>query len=372
MCADKRRSILVRVLVYGMSDNMGGIESYILNYYRHMDHQLISFDFVTDYTHIAHENLLKDWGCAVYHIPKKKAHIAAHIRELRKLLQQHAAYDLLYCNVISASVLITLLGTRHTSVHTPIVHSHNDSAHHILSHVICKNLLRFKRLEAFACSYEAGKFMFGNRKFRVINNAIEVDSFRRSSRAQSELQRECAITDSQLIVGHIGKFCYQKNTLFLLHVFAKLVEIQPNSVLLLVGEGEDYDKVKALIKLLDIEKQVRLLGRRSDIPDLLQVMDVFLLPSRFEGFPLVGVEAQAAGVPCLFSSEITQAIAITDLVEFQSLKASPEVWAASICSVAEKGKDHTAYKDIIEAGYDIAHEAQALEQLFIQLKGHNV
>ena len=154
----------------------------------------------------------------------------------------------------------------------------------------------------------AGDWLYGKKtKYTVFNNAIELDKFVYNEQIRNRIRKQYHIED-KYVIGHVGRFCYQKNHDFLIDIFEKVHEREKDSVLLLIGEGELEDEIKAKVHRLGLDECVIFAGTCNNVNEMYQAMDVFVLPSRYEGLPVVGVEAQAAGVPCLFSSNITSEI----------------------------------------------------------------
>ena len=168
-------------------------------------------------------------------------------------------------------------------------------------------------------------------------------------------------------MGHVGRFSYQKNHEFLIEIFNEIHKILSEAELLLIGDAvEDktyLNKAKQKVKDLGLEENVKFLGIRNDVPELMQTMDCFVLPSRFEGLPMVGIEAQAAGLPCYFSDVITEEVKITDLVNFISLNKSPKFWAKEVIKSRNFKRKDISNK-IIEAGFDINTEINKIEKFY--------
>ena len=211
--------------------------------------------------------------------------------------------------------------------------------------------------------------MFGeNKKFTIIHNAIDSKNYKFDLEKRDNLRKSLNI-ENKFVIGHVGRFAYQKNHKFLINIFYELQKIEPTSVLMLVGSSVNDDqfiiKAKEQVKKLNIENKVLFLGMRNDVPDLMQAMDCFILPSSFEGLPLVAVEAQSAGLKSYLSDVITDEVKITDLVEFISLKESPEHWAKQILSNRNYiRKDMT--DEVKKAGYDIKTEIKKIEKFYLE------
>ena len=207
--------------------------------------------------------------------------------------------------------------------------------------------------------------MFGGAPYEIVNNAIDTDIYAYSSTRRGEKRQELSISD-ELVVGHVGRFNQPKNHPFLLEIFAALLKKEPNTVLLLVGGGEDMPKMQNKAQALGIAENVRFLGIHSDVADLMQAMDVFVFPSLYEGLPVTMVEAQASGLPCVISDKVPPECIITDgLVDVMPLSASPELWADKI--LEKRGFPRTDRRDEIAAhGFDITTEAVKLQKFYLE------
>jgi glycosyltransferase involved in cell wall biosynthesis len=221
----------------------------------------------------------------------------------------------------------------------------------------------------FACSKDAGRWLYGKNAdskydITIINNAIDTEKFIFNPEVREKYRKDLGIS-GKFVIGHIGRFSPQKNHGFLIDIFSEVVKKNNDSVLLLVGDGELRGEISQKIDKLGLSKNVILTGIRSDIPQLLWSMDAFVLPSLYEGFPVVGIEAQAAGLPCFFSDQITAAAKITQNVHFINLLYSPGDWACEIIQ-------HTAgyvYPDtsaqLKASGFDVKEATNRLQELYL-------
>ncbi len=359
-----------RILVYGMTSNRGGIESYLMNYFRRLVLKGIVFDFVTDYQEIAYKEEIEELGGKVYFIPNRRDGLLKHMKSLRNILLEHEEYKSVYFNILSASEVFTVLSAVGVKGVKRIVHSHNNSVKTIGRHKVLRPLLTKISDVKLACSDEAAEFMFGSKSFRchevkIIFNAIDVGKYQFDSKIRREVRDSLKLTENTFVVGHVGRMCHQKNSLFLLKIFNHIYKQNNNAVLLYVGDGEDREKVENAIEQYEIKENVLLLGMRNDVNELMQAMDVFLLPSRFEGLPVVLIEAQAAGLQCICSDRFTKKSDITGNVQFISLDKNVDYWTEAVMDRCEiERKDTTDM--ITKSGFNIVHEVNKLE---IILKG---
>lgn len=353
-----------KVLVYGMTGNPGGIESYLLNLVQKVEYG--TFDFVTDFPQIAYSTNLKELGCDIYYIPAKRTHPIEHLKALSKILKSHPEYKCIYFNILDAGAVFTMLPV-YFSKRINIVHSHNGAANKMWLHKLCQPLLNKISQHKVACSYLASDYMFG-KKYRknvlIVPNAIDIEKFRFKENQRIITREELQLED-RFVLCHIGRMSYQKNPFGLLDIFAAVLQKNPSAILLYIGVGELEKTIVEYAEKRKIEKSIRFLGVRKDIPALLSASDVFLLPSFYEGLPIVGVEAQASGIPCVLSDAVTKEVDITKNIVFCSLNSPPEKWAEVILQT--KGRPRSDFTEEIKAaGYDMKHSSEAYNKL-IQL-----
>ena len=346
----------------------GGVESVIMNYYRHIDHSKIQFDFICDEdsTRIPYEEI-KKLGGRVFLVPKYQK-LPKYLKALEKLFKENK-YRIVHANINTLSVF-PLYAAKKAGVPVRISHSHSTSNIKEWKRNLIKNLLRpFSKRYAtdyFACSELAGRYLFGNKTFdrgevKIVHNAIDIDKFKFDEVARKKLRKEFGIKDSTIVVGHVGRFVQTKNHIFLLDVFKEYHEKNQDSKLLLVGSGPLEDKIKKKVEKLDLKESVLFLGQRDDVNKLYSVMDVFCLPSLYEGLPVVGVEAQAAGLPCVFSDKITNNIILDDNSRMLSIKKSRHHWPKYIESVELNNKQRTNIK--LNKEFNIGYTCNSLYEI---------
>ena len=290
----------------------GGVESVIMNYYRHLDHTKIQFDFICDEdsTRIPYDEI-KKLGGRVFLVPKYQK-LPQYLKALEDLFRKNH-YRIVHSNVNTLSVF-PLYAAKKAGVPVRISHSHSTSNVREWKRNIIKNILRpFSKKYAtdyFACSELAGRYLFGDKTFdrgevKIIHNAIDLDKFKFDPEARKKLRKELGIDDETIVIGHVGRFVQTKNHQFLIYTFKKYHNKNPNAKLLLIGTGPLEEKIKAKVKKHNLEDSVLFLGQRNDTNKLYSVMDIFCLPSLYEGLPVAGIEAQAAGLPCVYSDKVT-------------------------------------------------------------------
>ena len=362
------------ILQIGMTRNIGGLETYLIQQFEHINGNNLKYDFVniTAEYEIVFSDKIKQKKSNIYNICSRHKNPIKHYYQWIRLLLNRK-YDVIVLNSNSLEYVYPLVIAKIFGINRRIMHSHNTCWERNLGFFrkllvkFNKLLLNFSATDYWACSELAGKWMFGNKKFKIIHNAIDTNVFKFNEESRNVVRKELGITNEKFVIGHVGRFSYQKNHDFLIDIFYEVCKISPQVELLLIGDVVDdrrfLDETKEKVKKLGLEQNVKFLGLRKDVPKLMQAMDCFVLPSRFEGLPLVGVEAQSIGLPCFFADIITKELKITDLANFISLNSSPKYWAKEIikCKNIER-RDKS--KKIIEAGYDINTEIKKIEKFF--------
>jgi glycosyltransferase involved in cell wall biosynthesis len=342
----------------------GGAEAIVMNWYRHIDRDKVQFDFLIRSNVNIFADEIEKLGGRVYIMPPYPSCYFANKRETTRFFKEHAndyagihvhGNALLYVNVFNIA--------KKYGINMRIFHSHSIQTNFKYLPIHIYNRCRINNLatDFFACSQAAGEWAFKSRPYIVINNGIETDRFVYNEADRIRTRESLGIIDEK-VYGHVGRFVPVKNHNFLLEVFEKILRRDDNSLLLLVGEGELLDNVKQLAKEKGISKRIIFTGRRRDIPALMNAMDVFVLPSHYEGLGIVAVEAQASGLPVLLSDNITKDVKMTSCVDFLPLTDS-EVWAERCIDLSNISRTNTQ-EAIINSGYDISSSTKILEEYY--------
>lgn len=376
---ENERKYPIRVLHRGMSYNKGGIETFIMNLYRNIDKTKVQFDFlVPEGMNIAFEDEIIAMGGRIYKVicGIRNNPIKGLFYD-RQFFRHHPEISVLHVHDCSAANLRLMKTARKMGIKTRILHSHNND---YLVRLNKRQLWIEKRnkrhldkiaTHLFACSKEAGEFMFDEKSFTVVRNAIEPRTFMFSQYKRERLRKELGI-DKQIVVGCVARLDYQKNHLFLLDVFAEYNRLVSNSILLLIGEGNLYQEVHNKICELGLDRNVLMLGMRDDVPDLLNCMDVFVLPSLSEGLGIVFIEAQINGLPCLASDNVPKESNILGKIEYKSLSDSTENWARSIVKLTQGTKREVDLAEIQDKGYDMYYESKKIEDFYLNCREKGV
>lgn len=358
--------------VFGKLD-CGGAETMIMNLYRNIDRSLIQFDFIVHSQQEGYyENEIKELGGKIFRVPRYNGlNLYQYYRQWTKFFAENPEYRVIHSHVRSTAAIFLYIARRKGII--TISHSHSTSSGKGLKAVV-KSIqqypLRFICDYYFACSKEAGRWLYGEKvlqseNFLILNNAIDAKKFTYSVNTRDKIRKEFNLKD-EFVIGHIGRFEYEKNHRFLIDIFKEIVSIEPNSKLLLVGDGILRNEIENQIKLYGIENKVILVGIRSDISQILQGMDVFVFPSHFEGLGIVAIEAQAAGLKTICANTIPKEAYITENFLYIDLRESHKKWAQKILKYNDRYERYNMYNEIYKAGYDIHQNVEYIQEFYLK------
>lgn len=364
----------IRVLQVVTYMQRGGLETMLMNYYRNIDRSQVQFDFLVHRDFEAdYDSEILELGGKIHRLPVLNPFGKRYLKELDQFFINHPEYQIVHSH-LDCLAGIPLKYAKKNGVPVRIAHAHNSNQTKNLKYPIklfCRRNITGNANHLFACSEEAGKWMFQGAEFDVLHNAIDAEKYSYNSEIRDKVRKQFGFQDHTLVLGHVGRFMPQKNHSFLLDIFQAVLKEKEDSMLLLVGEGELEEEIKKKADQLGIREKVVFTGVRSDVPDLLQAMDVFILPSLYEGLPLVMVEAQAAGLPCLISDMVPEECRKTKgLVVQVPLRASTEKWAKIIMK-AGKIKRRNTFEEIKAERFDIKENARQLQKFYLNLSDQN-
>lgn len=353
-----------RILQIVTHMNRGGLESMIMNYYRKIDRTRFQFDFLVHRDHKgSYDDEIKSLGGNIYHVPNLNPFSPSYFRALRKFFSEHN-YNTVHCHLDCMSAY-PLKIAKECGIKQRIAHAHSSSQDKDIKYpvkLIARKLIPFYATKLLACGKAAGDWMFSGHEYTIINNAIDTDAYKFSPEIRKDVRHELGIPDDKFVIGHVGRFCKVKNHSFLLEIFEIFQEEHPNSMLLLVGDGELRTFIERAVKERGLTGKVLFTGIRTDVNSLMQAMDVFVFPSIYEGLPVTLVEAQASGLPCYVSDSVPVECNITDKITFVSLKNSAKLWADLIFS--KNNNRYYFFDKIKDLGFDVKENIQILEFLY--------
>ncbi len=364
----------IRVLQFPIANAKGGITQYALKNWEFIDKSRFQFDFATLSKKLDFEQELTEQGCKVHYIScYAEDDEKQFIKEIEKIFDE--GYDVIHLHTSYwKTFLVEELAIKY-GIPKIIVHSHSTMID-ILDDKKRKEaiIIHNERKKQFstllatdfcACSQIAGHWLFGEQipknKIRIMKNAIDVNEFSYNIDVRKKYRKKFGL-DGCFVLGHVGRFVFQKNHDFLIDIFKNVSEKISDAVLVLIGTGKLEEKIRGKVKLYGLEDKVVFMGKRNDVNYLLQAMDLFLLPSRFEGLPIVLVEAQTSGIKCLASSVITNEVAITNNIGF--LSSNINEWSERIVYYSKGYKRVKNDEMITKAGYNIRNQIKKVEQLY--------
>lgn len=318
-------------------------------------------DFLTYFVgdeHICKE--VESLGGKIHVAPSRLRNPIGYIRFVAGLIRREG-YSIVHCHGNSCTLAIDLLAAKLGGAKVRIAHSHNSQCKFSLLHKLLRPLFNRLYTHAMACGEEAGRWLYGKKPFTVVRNAIDARAFAFDAELRQKLRCEFGC-ENRTVIGNVANFHEIKNHAFLLRAFAEAVRRNPDLMLMLVGDGVLRESMEQLAAELGISDSVRFLGLRTDVPQLLQMMDAMVLPSLFEGFPTVALEWQCAGLPVLLADTITPDCAFTRSVRFIPL--NEEAWTDALLdvpSIDRAAASRSGITALTQAGYDLTAAAKSLQ-----------
>ena len=358
-----------RVLHVIQKMGYGGIETLIMNIYRNIDRTKIQFDFAKNTEEKGeYEEEIEKLGGKIYKLPKRRNHFLFYKKAWNQFFKEHQGeYSTIHMHVSSLTDIQPLISAKKYGVKNRLIHSHNTFQKGILHNIlnrVHRVYIRKYATKLLACSTEAGEYCFGNQKFEVIKNGIDSKKYIYNDDTRKKIRSMLNMPEEILALVHVGRFSEQKNHTFLIDIFKEIYNRNKNARLFLVGDGVLKESIETKVKELKLQDKVIFLGTMDNVNEILQAMDAFLLPSLHEGLPVVGIEAQAAGLPIYISDTVSPEVKITNLVTFYPLQESAENWAKNILNTIDTKKRSNTQSQIIQAGYDIVNTAKTLEKYY--------
>ena len=378
----------IRILnVVGRMDR-GGIETLIMNVYRQIDRSKVQFDFLAHYgkENADYNEEIRALGGRIYEMPVIKSttktyygRFFTYCRALKKFFKEHPEYHVVHGHMTNTAAIYMPIAKKYGKVTHTIAHSHLTQTQKTVSRLaalgtdVLRAPIRKEATDYFACSEMAALWLYKQEdldagRVHIIPNGVHTEKFDYNPEKRQAVRRDLGVEDA-IVLGHVGRFFPQKNHSQLLDIFCHYHAVHPNAVLLLVGEGELQEEMRQKAERLGLGDSVRFLGLRSDVEDLMQAMDLFLMPSLYEGLPVVGIEAQAAGLPMVVSTEITEELNITGQVHFVPLAEAPDVWAKVIDDTIGRYERASTVEMMKKAGYDIETTAAFLQDFYLEKHG---
>lgn len=345
----------------------GGLTTVMMNYYRAMDKTGLQIDFAS--TNDPPKVLLDELkvnGSKYFNLGNRKKRLPRYLKNLKAVLI-NGHYDVIHVNGNSANMAFELMVAKKCGVLVRIAHGHTTQTNHAILNKLLKSAFKMSYTHAVAVCSKAGNWLYDGEKYEILKNAINVKKYQFNETVRKQIRSELSIED-KCVIGHLGKIYEPKNHDFLIDIFYEIKKLNKTACLLLVGDGELKDKIKSKCEHLNLE-DVIFTGMVSNVYDYLQAMDVFVFPSLWEGSPLALIEAQASGLPCLVSSNVTKDAKCTNNTVYMNLAEGTEVWAKKAINIGQILPCRTGILDEIRhSGYDIQTEAKKLRMIYLNEK----
>lgn len=372
---DRVNNVMYKVLVFGMTTNMGGIESFIMSYYKRFDRTKIHFDFLCN-THekIAYEDDLQKLGSKIFKVSMRSKHPIKYHKEINHFFKKHAsAYDCVWVNVNSLANIDYLKLAKKYGIKRRIIHSHNsqnmDGKLRELLHFYHKKRITDFATDFWACSPLAAKWFYEDNllpQVEIIKNAIDLKRVKFDKQKRVKI-REKYNLENNLVIGNVGRLHFQKNQVFALDLLKNLIKENPNIKMVFVGNGPDKEELVKKVNNLNLGKHVIFAGIQKDISGWLSTFDLFLFPSKFEGLPIAGLEAQGNGLPIVASENaIPKEAALNDNLAILSLEDNTEKWCDAILKYSNLSRINSKKieNNFKKFGYEINAAVPILENKF--------
>lgn len=356
------------IVMGGNCMGVGGIESMVINYYRRLDKSKLQIDFVFFGEGIGlYDEEIYQNGGRIFHLPIKSKHPIKSQRMMKQLLLDRK-YDIVHAHLNAAGIYSALKIAKKCNIGVRISHAHSTNhgtqsrLRWLINDHARKKIVKYTT-HNFACSDKAGDWYYGSEPYTIVPNAIDTKRYIFDAQKRDALRKEAG-AEGKFVIGHIGSLGYPKNQSFILETFACLQSVLPESLLWIVGDGPDRAALEAKAAELGIADKTVFFGQKNDVSGFYRAMDVFMLPSFFEGFPVVIAEAAAADLPCLVSDTVTKTVAVADNIVMKDINEGAEAWAEKVAEFSgHSRRDNTRL--IIESGFDIDDQAAKLEQFYL-------
>ena len=366
----------IRVLHNIVLMDAGGIETLVMNVYKHIDRERLLFDFLVHRPQegVYDKEILEYGGKIFRTCPFNPLHINQYKKECMQVFAEHPEYKVFHAH--QELCLWPLQYAKQMGVPTRIAHSHNAKSVINLKYFFFlyeKMFIKNYCTDMFMCSPLAGEWTFGKKavsegKVKFIKGNIETERFKFDETVRREVREELGVGD-RIVIGRVGRFMQQKNHTFLLDIFSIIHKKNPNTVLVLCGNGRLEDDIKQKAKDLGIENAIIFTGVKNQINvqtnRLYQAFDLYLFPSLWEGLPLTGIEAQTSGLPVLMSDVIADETVATNNVTKLSLTESAQTWADKALDIVTTFQRKDCQKQVVDAGFDVRNTADYLQEFYI-------
>ena len=362
------------ILIFGIRSELGGVETIIMNYYRFFDRKKINVEFLSIDDKMAYEDEIIKMGGKIHKICPKMKNYFKYKKDMDSFFKNNASkYDTIWVNLSNLANIDYLKYAKKYGIKKRIIHCHNSNCANNSNitrffHYLHKPLLKKYATDFWSCSLKASNWFYSDDiikgdKFRIINNAISYDNFKYNESVRKKYRKDNNLND-KLVFCNIGRLSYQKNQEFLLDIFNGIVKREPSAFLIIIGDGEDKEKLKNKVKDIKLNNNVLFMGLIKNVSEVLQASDIFLFPSLFEGLALSLVEAQSSNLPIFTSNTVSGESIMSDYFYQYSLDLDPDKWAEKIIRTYKEIPDRNKRGNtVVENGFDIKEEAKKVQKL---------
>ena len=355
----------IKVVMVASKLDITGVSTVIMNYCNNIDKDKFSISIiagkpVTD----SYLNIAKESNVDVIELPNKRDNLFKYYLCLFKELKQ-GKYDIVHVHGNSAIMSLELMVAKMAGIKCRIAHSHNSTCSNLKLHKILYSFFNRLYMKGFACSTIAGDWLYKNKNYEVLENGFVTSDFCFSEDLRNKIRKQLNC-ENKFVIGHIGRFNDQKNQEFLLEIFKSIGLKRKNAVLLLVGAGPKYEEIKMKIDEHPFKNRIIMYGETENPAEIYNAMDIFILPSLYEGLPVVGIEAQANGLRCIFSDNITDETKLYEKTLFLPIE-SPEVWSNTIIKCINDCSHNIDDYTLLHEKYDISKLSDSLYKKYVEL-----
>ena len=360
---------MIRVLHVLNNLGSGGAESIVMNIYRKLDRNKVQFDFlIRSKKNGPLVDEIKSLGGRIYYTSEYPKHFLKNERELKRFFNEHSEYSVIHIHANSLMYIQPLILAKRYRIPCRIIHSHSVTVGSRLSflkqiHYFNRKYVKQHATHRFACSEAAGVWMFEKDTFEIINNGIDLDRVKFRQARREQIRKKYNL-ENAFVIGNVGRFSHPKNHAFMIRLFAKYAISHSDARLLLVGDGELFEDIQVLAKKLNVIEKITFAGTVSNVEDYLSAMDVFLFPSLYEGLPVALIEAQAIGLPCVFSNTITSTAILNNNCRCISLDSPMDEWVNAL----NENNGFIKPSELLTK-YDINSVAKELEVFYLEKSG---
>lgn len=365
--------LVIRVLHWVYSMDLGGIQTFIMAIYRSLDKRKVQFDFLVEKKDAYFSDEIIQLGGRIYEIPGRRQGMKKNRESLEKFFSEHKEYKAVHMHISSLSYIMPIVVAKKHGVNLRIIHSHNsnvvgkfDFVHKMIHKINQASIDRYCN-KKIACSKEASKWMFNTlENVLLFPNAIDSKKFSYNEDSRRKIRSEFGIKDDEILLGNIGRFSTQKNYIRLIDIFSAFHKEHPNAKLLMTGDGALRGQIREKVIEKGLSEGCIFAGNRNDCHKIFSALDAFVMPSLYEGLPVTLVEAQSSNIPCVVSDTITRDVDFEGKIKYVSLVSDDAKWVTEIEEALKISQRYDNSQVIISNSFDNGGVAQELEDIYIK------